>query len=118
MLRIRPEQITNFRDAALRQFVERAAVELRQDFPNQLQDASDEALANLIGMGIDEAAQVGITDETDVRYYLSLLVEFGPDFGSTPETRWASDILEDNEIDGREKIEALSQVMLFKGGGS
>lgn len=116
MLKIRLEQITILREAILRRFVERVSVELRRDFPDQLQDASDETLFSLVDRGIDQAAQVGVTDETDVRYYLSLLVEFGLDFGSTPETGWARTILEDEEIGGREKIEALDRAMLFGGG--
>jgi hypothetical protein len=114
VLNIREAQMAALRDAKRREFIVAAAADLRGKFPARLGSTPDSELHAQIAAGIQEAAAFDITDATDVGFYLACRVEYRPDFGRSPETSWARAILEQEDLDGREKIEALGRAALFR----
>ena len=109
MLKIRPEQMEIFKQIEIKNFENRMVKHLRSTFPSQTKMSNDDKLLELIRVGIDRSLKYGITMEWDIRRYLECSVLYGWDFDESPKTKWATDILNDPNLDAREKMDKIEQ---------
>jgi len=82
---------------------------LRSVFPKETIVISDEKLADLINCGIEKSQKYDITMEWDIRRYLECCIIYGWNFDTDPNYQWASSILNDNDIDGKTKMDKIEQ---------
>jgi hypothetical protein len=107
MLVIRQQQMDVFRHHMVEQFIDRMIVYVRSTFAEQTRKVSDDGLRQTLRVGIDQAAQYGVTDEADVQRYLKYVFTYGPDFATAPRTAWAGEILQATNVNGTQKMERL-----------
>jgi hypothetical protein len=111
MLTIRDEQMEALQEAAMRSFEQRMVLHLRQFFPEECRRAGEMRTLAAIRQGVQRAQAYGIESEIDVVRYIDISVVLGLDFDSGKRYPWARQILEDGEMDGSEKINALLDTM-------
>jgi hypothetical protein len=104
---IRDVQIKEFEAAARRRFEAIAIAKLRNEYPERLEHTPDERLRADVRIGWESAGQYGLTDEAWVLEFLGYIVQFGSDFGCTPETAWGGRILERTDLTEEQKIAEL-----------
>ena len=109
-MRIRNEQFDQISTGLLETFEKSVAAHLRSRFSERLAGTSDDALARLVHSGVENARRYGIVAEHDVRRYAEYMVEYQPDFDTTP---WASPILRDVKT-GTEKMDDLDAHTTFE----
>ena len=95
-LRLRPEQMKAFAEAARKRFEDRMVRSIRRLFPDVWKKAGEERTRARIRYGIDRAARHGIEEERDVRRYIHMMYRFGDDFETNP---WAQEILVRKDAD-------------------
>jgi hypothetical protein len=96
MLTIRKHQMRAFKDAALRQFEERSARELPNEFPEECAEYRGVEMLYLVQRGIACARAHGIETEAGVTVWLHLTLLFGEGFHADPEWPWAAAALADS----------------------
>ena len=107
MLVIRDEQIEALDESMLRSFKNHMVSHLRKVCPEETSGMSDEELRALIQGGIDKAESYEIFEDDDVRRFLEYMLILSPDFdqdSSFPEIR---EILNNEEMDGTEKMDEI-----------
>ncbi len=108
MLTIRPEQVSAFTEALLRDFENRMIRHLLRLFPSQIRSFGDLGARDTIKYGIRKAARYGIVSERDICKYVELMMEWGRDCDEDPELPWITGILNDKYPQGPAgKIECL-----------
>lgn len=80
----RQEQLDYFEQVALWKFLDKAALHLRIEFPDQWGDSEEEDLTDFVYAGLEDARERGIQDEIDVIHYLELMTILGDDFAEDP----------------------------------
>jgi len=113
MLTIRKEQMDVLSHHMLNQFSDSMEVHLMKRYPEQTKDMSNEQLRELIVNGVEEAEKYGVTDENDVKRFLEYHVEYGRNFGYSPETIWAEQFLNNKDLTGTEKMNEIDNYDLF-----
>jgi hypothetical protein len=109
MLVIRKEQMEVFKKAEIEYFENRMLKHLRSVFPIQTKIINDDELLKLIQVGINNSQKYGIKMEWDIRRYLECSVLYGWDFDENQKTKWATEILSDQSIDGKIKMDKIEQ---------
>lgn len=109
MLIIRNEQMEALSEYMVEYFVDEALLHLRTSFSEQTKDVTDADLRAMIHTGIDNAGAYDITIEEDVMRYLELMITYGADFDTNPDTAWAEEILNKEDSRGTEKIMLIDQ---------
>lgn len=104
---ISPAQMQAFSDYMLRQFIDAMVKSLGGAFPEQRQELGDQKLRQIIDRGIGRAREHGVLLERDVERYLRCLLRHGEDFGRSPETAWAQEILSTQAITGTAKMDRV-----------
>ena len=112
MLTIRNAQMAAFAESLRNQFERRMETHLRSRFPERAAAYSSANLTGLVRGGIKQAAHYGIELEPDIRRYLELSLEYGPEFDRDPKLPWAAEIL-NQDLDGTEKLQQLDEYELF-----
>ena len=110
MLLIRKKQIDALEESEIAKFETRMRQHLRTAFPDQTVALEDDALTALICHGMGKAKHHGIDMEWDVRRVIECCLLLGPAFGEDAETAAAGDILRDDTLDGREKMDKIEQM--------
>jgi hypothetical protein len=113
MLIIRKEQMEVFRRYVLQQFEDRMVTHLRTACHERLNDMPEAELRTMIQYGIAKADGYGVKAEDDVQRYLELMVVYGSDFDTNPQTSWAGDILRTANLAGSVKIDRMDKYDLF-----
>ena len=113
MLTIRKEQLRVFEHAAMANFVERMVAHLRRVFPDWAAEMTDDACRAFVRSGVASAASHGITIELHVARYLHVMQALGKDFDQSPEHAWAANILERAELTSLEKLDRLSDGVVY-----
>lgn len=113
MLVIRKAQLETLEEYSLASFVQRMAKQLRSSCAAETRDISEPDLRQMISAGVERAEQFGIEDEADVERFLDYTLRFGPEFGNTSQTTWAGEILQDDGMDGSEKMNRINDYDLF-----
>jgi hypothetical protein len=88
-------------------FERRLLQHLRKSFPDETQEKSDKMLFERTRHAVRKAGKYGIEMESDVVRFVDLTFLLGADFDSSPETPWASEILNDKTLTGSQKAELL-----------
>ena len=115
MLIIRNEQLESFRQYALREFIRNMSEYLSAAYPRKTAALSEAELHSEIQAGIEHAAKYNVRLQYDVQQFLSLRMEFGPNFDSQRNFRsaWMAKILNDEGLSPTEKMDALSDTSGF-----
>jgi hypothetical protein len=114
MLVIRKEQMDVLSNYQLELFVKRVVEHLTLSFPDKTGSLKQKELEDLIRKGVDSAEKYDIDDESDVERYLDYVIRFGASFDIDKETAWASEILNNQEINGTEKMNQIDDYVLFQ----
>ena len=80
---------------------------LRDAFPESCLELGDRKVRALVREGIEKAEKHGVVNRSDLALYLALMFILSPDFETDPRFRWSRSILDDKELIGSEKMEAL-----------
>ncbi len=107
MIKIRKEQYKALSRYMLASFIKRSAKHLTGIWPEKCKAFGDLALCEYIRNVIEFAAIDGIDREADVILYLDLFFAFDLESIHRLDTPWAKDILEDNKLQSKEKIQEL-----------
>ena len=107
MLVIRDDQIEAFDESMLRNFKNRMVSHLRTACPQETSDMSEEELRALIQGGIDKAESYEIFEDDDVRRFLEYMLILNPDFDQDSSFPEIQEILNDEEMDGTEKMDEV-----------
>jgi hypothetical protein len=110
MLTIRRQQIRALQESARSRFEDEMAAHLTRCFPGAPEVADRDRLRNSIREGLEAAKGYGIQSGQDVRQFLELATEYGPDFHQLP---WAAQILNDRILSGTGKMEQIADQALF-----
>lgn len=113
MLTIRKEQMDVLSQHMLNQFFDRMEEYLTERFSEQTKALENEQLRELIVQGVEDGEKYDVTDENDVKRFIEYLVEYGRDFGHSPETMWADQFLNNKELTGTEKMNEIDDYDLF-----
>jgi len=117
MLQIRREQMAALSCYMMERFEQRMLAELRERFPKQAAERSDEDLVELIREGIERASRYDVVTEDDVARYLACAMRLGAGFDVAAETAWAGEILRAEDLDGAGKMELIEERASANGGG-
>jgi hypothetical protein len=109
-LRINRHQMESLREAAVEDFVRRAAKHLRATCPESLAGRDSEALLSLVRDGVRKAAGYRIRAERDVVRYIELMVSVQPDFDQLPAVRAIRPLLTHPGYPGSSKVERLQEL--------
>ena len=109
MLQIRQEQWDAFAEAGKQAYIERAWLRLNRVNPELCDELGEDAIRLKLRTGLDRAEHYGITKEADINQYIDLMIEWGDDFDVSPETPWASEVLNWKDADGSTKVRALGR---------
>lgn len=109
MFEIRKAQIEKLDAEMMRQFGERMLLHLRLIFHLETCSLSDAELREKICTSIVRAKSYGIIAEHDVRRYLESTALYGWELDTHPQTCWAKEILNNNNLDGEEKMDLIEQ---------
>lgn len=93
MLTLRPEQMEQFREAAVKRFERKMLSHLLKFFPKECRLLTEPDLHQMIRQGIAKAKTYGITAERDVCLYLDVMLVLGRDFDRDPKLSWVHSIL-------------------------
>ena len=114
MLKIRPEQIRAFQPVADAEFVERLAVHVRAehaDAPVFLPEGettvgllTDERLHEMVRRGVERARSYGITWESTLGAFVTIMFVAAPNFDEHPLIRR---VLSDEKVDANARVERL-----------
>lgn len=107
MLRIRKEQMDILGECMLKKFEDYMIVHLHQRFVEQLKDTPEEAIRTIVRKGISKAKCYDTCIEHDVERYIDLMFILGDDFDNAEKTLWAGEILRNNKILPRERINGI-----------
>jgi glucose-6-phosphate 1-dehydrogenase len=107
MLVIRDDQIEAFDESMLRNFRNHMVSHLRRVCPEEASDMSDEELRALIQGGIDKAESYEILEDEDVRRFVEYMLILNPDFDQDSSFPKIQEILNDEEMDGTEKMDEI-----------
>lgn len=107
MLKIRQEQMDEFEAIQLDRFVAEALAYLRSVWTEEIEELGEEESDLFIRESISRATEWGIDRERQVLRLLNVSMAMGPEFPDSEEDAWAIDLLEDDDVDDDQKLEAL-----------
>jgi hypothetical protein len=105
MLEIRSEQMEVFGAYKRSKFEQRLADQLRDDYPEDTADTSDEELLSFVSAQIDRARNYSIVRTEDVAIFVDRSAWYGA--GWDLRLDWARKILTDHDLDGPARIEDI-----------
>lgn len=113
MLKIRPEQIEVFEQAALKRFEDEMLKHIQEYFSNHWRIIGEAQLRQVIQYGVSQAEQYGLTTQREVCLYLNLMLLLGSDFDTDIQLPWAKEVLMDEMIiDPYVRVEQLYDVAM------
>ncbi len=112
MVVIREQQMEAFARVLMDRFVQRTVEHLLQDLPEETASLGLDRpkLEDFVRKGIRQAKNYGIQYDHDLQLYVDCMVTLEPEFDRLP---WAAPILNDGQKSGEEKMDAISEYMLF-----
>jgi hypothetical protein len=108
MLKIRPEQMQAFQEAASHQFEEDIIGYLLEYWSRKCEQLGPVRLRESIRHGLRRAQAYGLTSQQDILRYINLMFLLGHDFDRDPRFFWAHSILNDPNLGATEKLDGLS----------
>ena len=116
MLQIRPEQVDTLSRNMLEVFIEDMAKHLSRRFPESVEAMEKEQLIAVIRRGIDAAKRHDILKKYDVKRFLEYRIEFGDEFGDNDQTKWAGEILSNDDLSATRKMDKIDSHATFARG--
>ena len=116
MLHLRKEQMDAFRQAQTKRFHKELENYLRDHVP-ECRSESARVLRDLVQTGLKRADEYGMSDPDNAKRFVRYVGLYGFDFGQTPDTAWATPILE-KWASGSERLDELDREAKYHGGGS
>ena len=107
MLVIRDEQMKAMQKYMLAKFARRMFLHLRENFPEETSDISDEELSTLIETGIKKAESYSIVEHEDIQGFLELMITRGTNFHEDDDHPEIQQILSNTEMANEEKIDEI-----------
>ena len=107
MLTIRKSQINILNDYVRKNFEIISMQELKEKYPKETNEISNDDLLKMIKAGIEKATQYNIHERSDILEFLKYIICFGNDFDTNPSTKWAGHILLKKDLTGTEKINQI-----------
>jgi hypothetical protein len=107
MLEIRKEQMDALEKGVLNAYIDELIAYYRQCIPSKVNPLSDEVLRDFCRRGIPNARRYGIEDRWDICRFIGYQLLCGEGFESTPPGSWARETLEDDALNGTEKIDYM-----------
>src|SRR5690349_21147579 len=98
MLRIRPQQMQTFEQAAMTGFERRMVDHLRTYFPGHYRIWRPATAQAVVQYGCKKARHYGLDTERNICLYLTLMATLGGNFDADPQLPWANAILTDTTI--------------------
>ncbi|MGH1345677.1 MAG: hypothetical protein ACRBN8_29200 [Nannocystales bacterium] len=114
MLVIREDQLEALREAARHRFDQAMVGEVQRRCSHHAR-TSPEMLLELVTTARRRARHYGLWQRADIRGFILLAGRHGADVGTTPATRWASEVLEDPRLQGDEKLQRLAALEPLEG---
>jgi hypothetical protein len=108
MFRIRPDQVTVFEEAALRNFEDRMVAHLKNFAPNHSKILSEDEMRLVIRHGMKRAESHRFTSERSIRIYTETMLMLGSGFDADPQLPWAAELLNDETMS--EEIERIDRL--------
>lgn len=105
MLKVQEQQMAHLAALVQADFVAATCSYLRERYPDPCAPMSDDVLAALVRRGMEAARGYGIDAARDVRRYIDLMFQLGPDFDR--EVAWARSILNRPDFSGQIRIDVL-----------
>ena len=96
-------------------FLGEMMIHLVINLPNQLaeQGLADEDLPDVLREGMGRAGEYGVTSEGDLERYFEFMAILGPKFDTDRRYPWVADILKRADIDADEKLDEISDHVIF-----
>ena len=115
MIRIRPEQMADFREERRAALAERLAARGARLYPENVYERTDEEVRAEARRIAASARSWGLTSEEDVTIYYDLSMELGEGFEREEDGVWAREVLEDRARPPHERIVAVRDAYLRGG---
>ena len=109
MLIVRKEQYEELAKVELKKFEDRELAHLKTFWPDEYKELGEEGVRKSIRTGIGNAGKYGIKTEYDVARYIDLMYTLSFDFDTNGQASWASKVLNDVDMDAREKMDQLCE---------
>jgi hypothetical protein len=100
MVLIRPEQVTVFEAAALRNFEDRMVEYLPQFAPRHFKILTEDDIRRIIRFGREKASSHDLILDRSMRLYVEMMILLGSGFDTDPQMPWAEEILTDESMVG------------------
>lgn len=104
---IRREQVESLAAASVEQFEDNVAAHLREVWPDETGPMDDDEVLAWVRYGVARGAPYGIETEYDVARFIDLMFVFDAEFDANETLPWAAEILRDDSLDGRRRVDAL-----------
>lgn len=116
---IRQHQILSMQKAREGEYIEALARQLENEFPSELTDQglASGALRNALREAIGVARGHNIETDADLKSYAECVAILGPGFDRDPGNPAVGEILNRADLTGTEKMDAISELLLFGPGG-
>lgn len=115
MIRIRPEQMTDFREERREALAGRLAARAARLYPEIVHGRQDGEVRAEARRVTASARAWGLTSEEDVTIYYDLSMELGEGFEREEDGAWAREVLEDRARPPHERIVAVRDAYLRGG---
>ncbi len=109
---IRQQQIEAFATALRDDYVRRMALMVSRDFTCFKAHVLPE-LEELVRQAISDAKSYGVTLESDTTLYIRLQAILGVRFDINPRFDWVSQVLQNGNLDGTEKMNRIHDHLIF-----
>ncbi len=112
MLVIRKEQMAVLEVYAQKGFERELVEHVKQFAPKHAAAIGNNAVSDVVQLGIERAGKYGFTNKGPVRFYVEMMCMFGSDFDTDPQLAWAAGILNNESVsDQMEKADFLFDEM-------
>jgi hypothetical protein len=101
-----------FASMVARDFEQTALAHLHQNLPEACAELGDAAVCQSIQLAIRKCAQYQFDTVSETLRYLNIMYWVGFHFDEDPECSWAQEILNNEDLDSEEMLEALEQTAL------
>ncbi len=101
-MKIREEQIDEFRRQSEEEFVENVASDLRENQPDKVADIDEQELRRRVRFGLEKAQKYGMTGQYPIAMFIELMFMVAPDFDEYP---LVNSILKDNQIPPNDRVD-------------
>ncbi|MCG8550298.1 MAG: hypothetical protein MI799_07845 [Desulfobacterales bacterium] len=96
-------------------FIKRMVAHLESAYSKELREQVGliQNPQNFVRDGVKKATLYDISYEHDVQLYLECMVELGPNFDTDSDIPWASKILQNRNLTGEDKMNAIEEHLIF-----